>query len=138
MSLCKIEIYRDIFSPDSTGGRVFINGKFFGYSLEDPARPANVKIHGQTAIGEGIYSAQIVASPKFGTVLGISNVVGFTHTLFHGGNKATDTEGCILIAKNRLNKNTIQGTLKSELVNAVKGFKNIFVHVYNVSNWEAK
>ncbi|RZT93586.1 hypothetical protein EV201_2759, partial [Ancylomarina subtilis] len=34
---------------------------------------------------------------------------------FHGGNRHTDTEGCILIAKHRVTKEIIQGSLEKEL-----------------------
>ena len=48
---------------------------------------------------------------------GSVNAMGiqFKGIRFHGGNRHTDTEGCILIAKHRVTKELIQGSLEKEL-----------------------
>ena len=52
---------------------------------------------------------------------GSVNAMGieFTGIRFHGGNRHTDTSGCILIAKNRISDTVIQGSLEKQLSSLV-------------------
>ncbi|MDE5424410.1 hypothetical protein L3073_19555, partial [Ancylomarina sp. DW003] len=64
-------------------------------------------------------------SPKYKRMLpliynqsdGSVNAMGiqFRGIRFHGGNRHSDTEGCILIAKHRVTNQVIQGSLEKEL-----------------------
>lgn len=101
-------------------GAVFHEGKFFGYSLEDPVRAPGVKVPGKTAIAAGTYQLGIRFSPKFGReVIWVMGVPDFEYILVHGGNDVDDTEGCQMWAKNR-GKDTIQGSLEKEAFLIVK------------------
>ena len=60
------------------------------------------KIKGCSAIPEGRYAVVISYSPKFKQWLPILlGVPNFSGIRIHAGNTAKDTEGCILVGKNR-------------------------------------
>lgn len=113
-----------------TIGNIYINGIFFGNSLEDRDRglDSNMplaeiqrkKVYGQTAIPAGTYQVKMTYSNRFATkswgrkyngkVPELLNVKGFDGVRIHPGNTAKDTLGCILIGKN-----TAKGTVTQSI-----------------------
>ena len=79
--------------------------KYFCDTLEPTWRDyANgaYKVKGRSAIPEGRYAVVISYSPKFKQWLPILlGVPKFEGIRIHAGNTAKDTEGCILVGKNR-------------------------------------
>ena len=126
-----INIIRNIFNTDSTVGELYLNGIRFCYTLEDAIRPYGVKIQDYTAIPEGVYFGRITYSPKYKRemILIYNNQenrtidykgVKFEGVRVHGGNKASDSSGCVLVAFNRIDNETIQGTAEKQLTAKIK------------------
>ena len=108
-----IIVVREEFYPDTTIGRLYLDGKFTCYTLEDAIRPAWLKIQDRTAIPSGHYIVKNTFSPKFKRITPeIFNVPNFFAIRIHGGNTHEDTSGCILVAHNKGDKK-IWGTAES-------------------------
>jgi hypothetical protein len=98
MALIKVE--RFLHHPDCEIGRVYINGEYFCFSIEDASR--TTKIKGETCIPVGQYPLNIRFSPRFSKaynhdMIWVQNVPGFEFILIHWGNTISDTEGCLII-----------------------------------------
>lgn len=113
-----------------TVGNVYVNGAFFGNSLEDKDRGlldtmsveqiAQKKVYGETAIPTGTYEVKMTYSNKFsarawgrkyqGKVPELLNVKGFSGVRVHPGNSSKDTLGCILLGKNSVKGMVTQST----------------------------
>ena len=96
-----------------TIGKLYINGQYFCDTLEDKDRGLkqsdNIitiktkKIFGKTAIPMGKYNVVLSYSPKFKKILPlVENVKGFSGIRIHQGNTADDTEGCIIVGRNKI------------------------------------
>jgi hypothetical protein len=91
-----IEVKRFEFKPTYTIGKLYINGKYECYTLEDAVR--DKKVQDVTAIPTGTYKLIIDASRRFKKDMPhILNVPNFTGVRIHSGNTSKDTEGCILL-----------------------------------------
>lgn len=150
MKTTYIDHYRDSFGEKTTEGKLYIDDGYFCETLEDKVRKPGEKVYGETAIPENKdgYLVDIVISPKFGEVVSIYTHIGkngerileyggikFESILAHGGNRASDTLGCVLVAKNRVSDDVIQGSMKEELVKRVKALiKNGYEVKWRVFN----
>ena len=103
-----------------TIGRFYVNGAFFGNSMEDKDRGFDKsmplksiqlgKVYGKTAIPTGSYIVKLTQSAKFasrswgkkynGLVPEILDVPGFSGIRIHPLNNAEDSLGCIGVGKN--------------------------------------
>jgi hypothetical protein len=94
----KLKLLRDKSSDDTTIGKLYIDGEFFCYSLEDKVREK--KVYGVSAIPIGTYKIVITWSPRFKRQLPLLvDVPGFDGIRIHPGNTHKDTEGCILVGE---------------------------------------
>lgn len=95
-----------------TIGKLYIDGQYFCDTLEDKDRGLNQstplsqiyskKVYGQTAIPTGIYKIIISYSNRFKKSMPLLlNVPGFAGIRIHTGNTSADTDGCILVGKNK-------------------------------------
>lgn len=95
----KIEVTRRWTSPDnaesraSTTGVLSLDGKQTCFTLE----PTSLMVP------EGTYPVKMAWSHRFDRLTPHLDVPGRTFIELHGGNKAEDSEGCILCAEFRLN-----------------------------------
>ena len=134
-----INLIRTTFSKNSTIGKMYVNGKFLGYTLEDVPRPYGVKVKGQTCIPEGVYTIGLSLSNRFQKIMPIiytesdestlcKGGISFTGVRVHGGNTHEDTEGCPLLAENcDPNSELVYGCadVNKELINILdKHFKS--------------
>ena len=103
-----VEVVREKSIGYAVPSKIYIDGSFFSYGLEND----NYKIPA------GIYDAYGMTSPKFGTNKLYITVPGRPSILFHGGNDADDTKGCVLVGKNR-DGDRISGDVSDELFNVV-------------------
>ena len=130
-----IIIKRIFKGPDYTIGRLSIDGKYFCDTLEDTVRKPGVKIPGKTALPAGKYKIELTESLRFKKLMPrLKDVPGFTGVLIHPGNTAQDTEGCILVGKNRVkgkvldSRETFQKLFKILIV-AVRGGENLEIEI---------
>jgi hypothetical protein len=101
-------IQRESSTRNSTPGALSINGVFECFTLEDVVREVALvpvstwKIASETAIPVGTYEVTIDFSDRFQRQMPhVLNVPGFDGIRIHSGNTAADTEGCILLGKQR-------------------------------------
>ena len=91
-----LQLEREPSTKKSTSGRLFVDGKFLCYTLEDVIR--DVKVYGETAIPAGEYEVRLSRSPRFQKVLPeVLEVPNFVGIRIHAGNTAEDSHGCILV-----------------------------------------
>jgi hypothetical protein len=100
--MIEIVVQREPSVNGATFGVIFVNGRFFGFSLEDeirerPGEPVEAwKVKGVTAIPAGVYPVRLAISPRLRRVVPwVDNVPGFSHIQIHPLNRTTETEGCI-------------------------------------------
>jgi hypothetical protein len=111
-----IKVIRDIYTDTTTGGMMYLNGEFFCYTLEDVVRARGVKIKHETAIQAGIYDVVVTMSGRFKRMMPLlKEVPMFSGIRIHGGNTHKNSSGCILVAKNRINDEKIQGSEEKRL-----------------------
>jgi len=137
----QLQIIRESFSDKTTLGKLYIQGKFFCYTLEDIVRPYGEKVHGETAIPNGVYQVNVTRSGRFKRDMPIlfnqpngyelrNNGISFSGIRMHGGNTHKDTHGCPLVAYNKISENMIQGTAEKELTAKIKDLLAQFGEVF--------
>jgi len=120
-----LRLIRDEFTSQTTVGKLYIDGHFFGYTLEDTVRAFGIKVKGHTALPAYQYQVKLSYSPKYDRMMPLifnqadesvkAKGIQFKGIRFHGGNRHSDTEGCILVAKHRVSSQIIQGSLEKAL-----------------------
>ena len=97
-----IKVQRHWYSDKSTIGVMSIDGVKCCFTLEDKVRDDGVKVEGKTAIPAGEYDVLIDYSNRWKKLMPhILNVPGFEGVRIHGGNRDTDTTGCLLVGMNK-------------------------------------
>ena len=129
-------LVRDIFTDDTTLGKLYINGKYFCYTLENALRYKGLKIKDKTAIASGIYKIIINKSTRFNREMPlILDVPLFSGIRIHGGNTQKDTSGCIITAYNKINDKFIQGTAERDITSLIKQQnKEVYIVIENRLN----
>src|SRR5687767_8464640 len=91
-----------------TIGKLTVEGNHDYFTLEDVEREiegrivAEWKVDGKTAIPRGHYLVEITYSPRFHRYMPqVMGVQGFEGVRIHPGNRAVDTEGCILVGMSK-------------------------------------
>ena len=108
----RLTLIRIANRPTYCIGKLYIDGIYQCDVLEDTDRGLDDKmseaeilknkVKGQTAIPSGVYPVYITWSPKYKKPMPlIENVKGYSGIRIHSGNSAKDTEGCLLVGKNK-------------------------------------
>lgn len=108
----RITLMRIANRPTYCIGKLYIDGVYFCDTIEDTDRglddsmtEAEIKkrkIKGETAIPTGLYNLYITWSPKYKKPMPlVDNVKGYSGIRIHSGNTAKDTEGCLIVGKNK-------------------------------------
>lgn len=90
-----------------TPGTLYADGLRFCFTCEDEDRHletagTGAKVYGRTCIPRGRYLVEVSWSHHFGKELPrLLDVPGYSGVLIHGGNRAEDSLGCILVGKVR-------------------------------------
>jgi hypothetical protein len=114
---------REINQPEQGGkegfclGRVWVDNKYAGYTLEDQDRylehKGNKKVQDKTAIPRGTYEVKITFSNRFQKpMIQLMNVPTHTGIRCHGANNAEQLQGCIAVGSVR----TVDGVAKCSVV----------------------
>lgn len=101
----ELKLVRDYLAQGYTHGKLYVNGVFQCYTLEDTDRElerGGKKVYGRTAIPLGKYPVVVNRSTRFKVDMPLLvDVPQFTGIRIHPGNTAEDTEGCILVGEIR-------------------------------------
>lgn len=138
----EITVERHEQGDNSTLGRLYINGEFECFTLEDERR--TVKVPGETAIPSGTYTilprAEGGMHPKYAARYGdlhvgmawLQDVPDFNFVYIHTGNREDQTEGCILVGQG------FQPAHKGVNNYIVTGSRNAYVPLYTqiAEAWE--
>lgn len=106
-------------------GELFINNKFFCYTLEDKIR--EVKIKHETCIPEGIYKVILTLSQRFKVVLPLLlNVPNFAGIRIHAGSTIASTSGCIIVGSSILGERLLHSktTLEQLMIRLKQALRN--------------
>ena len=89
-------------------GRVYLDNEFFCNSLELPDKGNARNI---SCIPAGLYDVRLTYSSAFKRTLPLlMNVPGRSGIRIHRGNKAADTQGCILLGENKVKGQVVNST----------------------------
>ena len=104
-----ITLKRITFTDKYTAGKMYVEGKYFGCTLERTNRDLNhkngfdngeKKVYGDTCIPFGHYKLTVTYSYKFGrNLILVNDVPEFSGVRIHRGNYPKDTIGCVLVAE---------------------------------------
>ena len=108
----RLTLMRIANKPTYCIGKLYIDGVYFCDVLEDTDRGLkdemseeeilSKKVNGETAIPTGIYPITLTYSPKYKKTMPlVNNVKGYSGIRIHSGNTHKDTEGCLLVGKNK-------------------------------------
>jgi len=133
----KIKVIRYSDNGESTLGLLFVDEKFFCYTLEDTHR--DVKVKHQTRIPAGKYLLSVVKNetpltlqyrrqyPWFKNHIEITGVKNFSGVYIHIGNHKDHTSGCILVG-NEANNNTVENGF---IRKSTAAFMRLYTHIYD-------
>jgi Family of unknown function (DUF5675) len=141
----EIVLEREIRSVTTTIGRLFIDGQYECFVLEDEDRGLKQtmplaeiverKIYGKTCIPEGRYRVIINQSNRFKRLLPLLlNVPGYEGIRIHPGNTEDNTEGCLLPGRVRRPDKVLESRLAfnqlfAKMQNAIAEGEQIFITI---------
>jgi len=110
-------LIRDTFTKESTIGELFLNGERICDTLENPWQDNQRNI---SCIPEGVYPVRLRLPRESATRdylhLLVEDVENRSYILFHRGNSAKDTRGCILVGLGSQQDTVNNSTLAMDLL----------------------
>ena len=110
-------ILRDTFTDNSTIGELFLNDEFMCDTLENPELN---NVRNISCIPEGQYNVRLRTAKESNSRdylhLLVQDVPNRDYILFHRGNSAKDTSGCILVGVGRQQDFVSNSTLAMDLL----------------------
>ena len=110
-------LIRDTFTEESTIGELFLNGESFSDTLELPWKD---NLRSVSCIPAGDYKVRLRLPRESATRdyihLIVKDVPNRDYILFHRGNTAKDTRGCILVGKGSQQNIVHNSTLAMDLL----------------------
>jgi len=108
----RLTLIRIANRPTYCIGKLYIDGVYYCDVIEDTDRGLDdkmteeeilkKKVKGETAIPTGIYHVYLTYSPKYKKQMPlIDGVKGYSGIRIHSGNTSKDTEGCLIVGKNK-------------------------------------
>lgn len=137
----EIKLVRIAFKETYTIGKLYVDGKYVCDTIEDKDRGLDNsmtsneilkrKVKGQTAIPTGHYNIDITYSPKYKRMMPLLlDVKGFSGIRIHSGNTAKDTEGCLIVGKNKQVGMVLESRdTYQRLFEMMQGEKNITIDI---------
>lgn len=137
----EIKLVRIAFKSTYTIGKLYVDGKYVCDTIEDKDRGLDNsmtvneilkrKVKGQTAIPTGHYKIDITYSPKYKRMMPLLlDVKGFSGIRIHSGNTSKDTEGCLIVGKNKQVGMVLESRdTYQRLFEMMQGEKNITIDI---------
>ena len=117
LSNINLLLIRDTFTDNSTIGKLFINGELFCDTLENPYINNERNI---SCIPAGQYKVRLrterESATRYYLHLLVKDVPNRSYILFHRGNTAKDTRGCILVGQSREQDRVNNSRLAMDLI----------------------
>lgn len=97
MNSCNLLIVRETYTDESVIGKLYLNGEFISYTLELAWKNNQKSI---SCVPRGVYDCKIrlakdSASRNYDHLI-LEDVPNRSYILFHRGNSAKDSKGCVL------------------------------------------
>ena len=97
MNSCNLLIVRETYTDESVIGKLYLNGEFISYTLELAWNNNQKSI---SCVPRGVYDCKVrlakdSASRNYDHLI-LEDVPNRSYILFHRGNSAKDSKGCIL------------------------------------------
>jgi len=131
----QVKIFRVEDGAQGTFGVLTIDDRAICVTLE---RPWLNNAKGLSCIPLGSYHCSRYRSKKFGNTFVVEDVLGRSGILFHSGNRATDSKGCIILARkfHTFSPND-RGVMESKeamasFLDEMKGEKNFALHIWRL------
>lgn len=142
----KLTLNRFRYFKGTTLGKLYVDGKFFGYTLEDKVRRSGIKVMHETAIPATLLKVKLTYSNRFGRIMPLifnqpdlsvqHKGIRFDGIRIHGGGTKEDTSGCVIVAKNLISKDQVQGSLEAELTKLLQeAGGEATIRIRNVGEW---
>lgn len=129
-------VIHNLAGENYTLGRMYLDNVFFCHTCEDEDRflenHVTEKVYGRTAIPRGSYRAITSMSHHFGRILPeVLDVPGYAGIRIHGGNRAEDSLGCVLVGKVRTSSGIAQcADTVQRVINAIDDAEELGIETW--------